>query len=53
VKASEILSTLTRAIGGEWRALTLQNLKFTHRSESWLLLIAFAAFSIVLLAGRL
>jgi len=52
VKASEIFSTLTRAIGGEWRALTVHNLQFTHRSESWLLLIAFAAFSIVLLAGR-
>lgn len=49
---SEILSALARAIGGEWRALTVQNLQFTHRSESWLLLIGFAAFSVVLLAGR-
>jgi hypothetical protein len=52
VKASEILSTLARAIGGEWRALTVHNLQFTHRTESWLLLIAFAAFSVVLLVGR-
>jgi len=49
---SEILSALGRAIGGEWRALTVRNLQFTHRSESWLLLIGFAAFSVVLLAGR-
>jgi Ca-activated chloride channel homolog len=49
---SEILSALARAIGGEWRALTVENLQFTHRSESWLLLIGFAAFSLVLLAGR-
>jgi Ca-activated chloride channel family protein len=49
---SEILSALARAIGGEWRALTVQNLQFTHRSESWLLLVGFAAFSVVLLAGR-
>jgi Ca-activated chloride channel homolog len=49
---SEILSALARAIGGEWRALTVQNLQFAHRSESWLLLIGFAAFSVVLLAGR-
>ena len=49
---SEILSALARAIGGEWRALTVQNLQFTHRSESWLLLTGFAAFSVVLLAGR-
>jgi VWA domain-containing protein len=52
VKASEIFSALARAIGGEWRALTVQNLQFTHRTESWLLLIAFAAFSVVLLALR-
>jgi hypothetical protein len=52
VKASDIFSALARTIGGEWRALTVHNLQFTHRSESWLLLIAFAAFSIVLLVGR-
>jgi Ca-activated chloride channel family protein len=52
VKAFEIFSALARAIGGEWRALTVHNLQFAHRSESWLLFIAFAAFSLVLLAGR-
>jgi len=52
VRASDILSTLARAIGGEWRALTVHNLQFTHRSDSWLLLIAFAALSVVLLVGR-
>jgi hypothetical protein len=52
VKAFDILATLARAIGGEWRALTVQHLQFTHRSDSWLLLIAFAALAIVLLVGR-
>lgn len=48
-----IVSALARAIGGDWRTFTLQNLQFTHRSESWLLLIAFASVAMVLLVGRL
>jgi von Willebrand factor type A domain len=52
VKVFDIFSTLGRAISGEWRALSLQNLQFTHRSEGWLLFISFAAFSVVLLVGR-
>ena len=53
MNASELVSTLTRAVGGEWRVLTSQHLQFAHRSESWLLLIAFAAVSIVLLTARI
>jgi Ca-activated chloride channel family protein len=53
VNPSALVSALARSIGGEWRALSVRNLQFNHRSESWLLLIAFAAVSIVLLTARL
>jgi Ca-activated chloride channel homolog len=46
------LSALARDIVREWRVLPLRDLQFSHRSESWLLLVALLGFSVVILAGR-
>jgi Ca-activated chloride channel family protein len=53
VNLPDAFSALARDILREWDALTLRDLQFLHRTESWLLLIALFGFSIVLLVGRM
>jgi Ca-activated chloride channel family protein len=52
VKPVEFVSALARAIGGEWRTFSFQGLRFSHRTDSWLLFVAFAGLSVVLLSAR-
>jgi hypothetical protein len=53
VNLLDTFPALARDILREWSVLTLRDLQFPHRSESWLLLVALCGFSIVLLVGRL
>lgn len=49
----DAFSALVQEIVRQWRVLTLRDLQFSHRSESWLFLVALLGFSIVLLVGRM
>jgi Ca-activated chloride channel homolog len=46
------LRELARDVLGEWRSLTFADLRFSHRSEARLMLIALLGFSVFLLVAR-
>jgi Ca-activated chloride channel family protein len=50
---SEALRELARDLFGEWQSLTLMDLRFSHRSEARLMLLALLGLSVFLTVARL
>jgi Ca-activated chloride channel family protein len=44
---------IVRAVGGDWRGLTLADVRFAHGGDARLLLLGFAGLTVVVLAVRL
>jgi len=53
VAVLDLFRELARDIFGEWQGLALGDLRFTHRSEARLMLVALVGLSVVLTLARL